>query len=216
MAWPAGELRGRFEVEDRTVFNENYGQSTSLDLAIEGPAGPAVYLESKPVEPGWGGCSVYAQGDCDVRHRETLAVALPRGSGKTTLCLSAVLWAILSGQHEFVCLIASAQEARPGDAGQPQELPPATSGCWRTTPRRSTPSAAWRARESRCTGQRYYGVPTRIGWGVDELVMPTIPGSGFRLDGCSGRRDNCTRSQGTRVPAGVLDELPLRWLDRIR
>ena len=46
-----------------------------------------------------------------VRHRETLAVAMPRGSGKTTLCLVAVLWSVLSGQHEFVFLIASAQEA---------------------------------------------------------------------------------------------------------
>lgn len=46
-----------------------------------------------------------------VRHHETLAVAMPRGSGKTTLCLVSVLWAVLSGQHEFVFLIASAQES---------------------------------------------------------------------------------------------------------
>ena len=46
-----------------------------------------------------------------VRNRETLAVAMPRGSGKTTLCLSAVQWAILSGQHPFVYLVASTHEA---------------------------------------------------------------------------------------------------------
>jgi hypothetical protein len=29
----------------------------------------------------------------------------------------------------------------------------------------------------RCTGQRYYGVPTRIEWGIEEILMPTMPGS---------------------------------------
>ena len=33
---------------------------------------------------------------------ETLAVAMPRGSGKTSLCIAAVLWAILTGRHTFV------------------------------------------------------------------------------------------------------------------
>ena len=41
-----------------------------------------------------------------VRDYETLAVAMPRGSGKTTLCLTAVIWAILSGQHRFVYRIS--------------------------------------------------------------------------------------------------------------
>src|ERR1035441_7314500 len=44
-----------------------------------------------------------------VRYSETLAVAMPRGSGKTTLCLVAVIWAILSGKHEFVFLISGDQ-----------------------------------------------------------------------------------------------------------
>jgi len=36
---------------------------------------------------------------------------MPRGGGKTTLCLTAVQWAILSGQHQFVYLIAATNEA---------------------------------------------------------------------------------------------------------
>ena len=58
-----------------------------------------------------------------VRYHETLAVAMPRGSGKTTLCLVSVLWAVLSGQHQFVFLIASAGGVGPVDAGESQEPP---------------------------------------------------------------------------------------------
>ena len=33
------------------------------------------------------------------------AMAMPRGSGKTTICECACIWAVLNGPREFVCLI---------------------------------------------------------------------------------------------------------------
>ena len=45
-----------------------------------------------------------------VLKNETFAVAMPRGSGKTTLCQAAVLWAVLIGKHKFVFLIAATAE----------------------------------------------------------------------------------------------------------
>ncbi len=68
MDWPGGDVQAVFEFEDRTVFNENYGQPTSVDLVILGEAGPALYIEAKLVERGFGGCSVFADGDCDGRN----------------------------------------------------------------------------------------------------------------------------------------------------
>lgn len=68
VAWPSGNVVGQFETEDRSVFNENYGQPTSFDVTITGEAGPGVYIESKFVERGFGGCSVYSTGDCDGRN----------------------------------------------------------------------------------------------------------------------------------------------------
>ena len=68
LPWPAGTIAGRFEVEDRTVFNENYGQPTSIDLAIQGESGLTLFFEAKLVETGWGGCSVFGDGDCDGRN----------------------------------------------------------------------------------------------------------------------------------------------------
>jgi len=45
-----------------------------------------------------------------VNNSEQFAVAMPRGSGKTTLCLTAVLWAILTGRHSYVLLVSKNQK----------------------------------------------------------------------------------------------------------
>ena len=58
-----------FEYEDRTVFNEDTGQPTSIDVVLnDGGYQPAVFIESKFVEKEFGGCSVFAGGDCSGRN----------------------------------------------------------------------------------------------------------------------------------------------------
>lgn len=67
--WPTGAVTASFEREDRTVFNEDSGQPTSIDLVIEGDhPSPVLYLECKFVEREFGGCSVFSAGDCDGRN----------------------------------------------------------------------------------------------------------------------------------------------------
>jgi len=69
LTWPAGKVSASFEYEDRSVFNEDRGQPTSFDLIIRDSAGyPAIFLEAKLVEREFGGCSVFADGDCDARN----------------------------------------------------------------------------------------------------------------------------------------------------
>ena len=66
---PSGRIRGVFEYEDRRVFNEDSGQPTSIDLVLQDERGaPFVFLESKFAEKEFGGCSVFANGDCDGRN----------------------------------------------------------------------------------------------------------------------------------------------------
>jgi POLQ-like helicase len=66
IAWPAGDLTASLEVTDRTVFGEDSGQPTSIDLVIAGSAGrPALYVEAKLSETSFGGCSVFEAGNCD-------------------------------------------------------------------------------------------------------------------------------------------------------
>ncbi len=42
---------------------------------------------------------------------DVFALAMPRGSGKTTLVVAAVLWAILNGYRRYVVLIGSDRDA---------------------------------------------------------------------------------------------------------
>jgi hypothetical protein len=140
------------------------------------------------------------------RYHETLAVAMPRGSGKTTLCLVAVLWAILSGQHEFVFLIASAQDAALSMLSNIKSHLVGNDLLMSDYPEAIYPIRMLEGETRRCIGQRYYGVPTRIGWGVSELVMPTIPGSRcggsiVRVSGLTGNIRGAlhVRSDGSQV-----------------
>ena len=58
-------LTATFEYEDRTVFNEDSGQPTSIDIVLEDDCEtPFIFIESKFVEKEFGGCSVLSNGDC--------------------------------------------------------------------------------------------------------------------------------------------------------
>jgi len=66
LRWPSKKARVSLEYEDRSVFNEDSGQPTSIDLVIgEAEKSGALFVECKFTESGFGGCSVFGQGDCD-------------------------------------------------------------------------------------------------------------------------------------------------------
>ena len=66
IAWPGNDSLAQFEYEDRQVFNEDSGQPTSIDLVVTDTQGnQGLFIESKFVERGFGGCSVFSGGDCD-------------------------------------------------------------------------------------------------------------------------------------------------------
>ena len=64
--WSSETGTAMFEMENREVFNEDAGQPTSIDLVIQNQDEPRpLFIESKLVEREFGGCSVFANGDCD-------------------------------------------------------------------------------------------------------------------------------------------------------
>jgi len=67
IAWPTGNVTAEFEYDDRTVFNEDSGQPTSIDLVISGET-KGIFIEAKLVEKEFGGCSVFSGGDCNGRN----------------------------------------------------------------------------------------------------------------------------------------------------
>jgi hypothetical protein len=108
---------------------------------------------------------------------ETLAVAMPRGSGKTTLCLIAVLWALLTGRHPFVFLIASTAESALALLDNLKQHLMGNELLLADYPEAVFPIRCLDGESRRCLGQRYYGRLTHIGWTSDQIVLPTIPGS---------------------------------------
>jgi hypothetical protein len=65
LPWPATDI-ATLEYEDRSVFHEQQVQPTSVDLVVGEPDRPeALFIEAKLVETGFGGCSLFTDGDCD-------------------------------------------------------------------------------------------------------------------------------------------------------
>ena len=105
------------------------------------------------------------------------AMAMPRGSGKTTLAETACIWAMLTGAQQFVCLIGS-------DAGHARSMLESIKVEFETNerllddfPEAVFPIHALERIHNRAKGQLCGGKPTRIVWTADEIVLPTIPGS---------------------------------------
>jgi len=105
------------------------------------------------------------------------AMAMPRGSGKTTLAETACIWAMLTGAREFVCLIGS-------DAGHARSMLESVKVEFETNDRLldDYPEAVYPIHRlerihNRAKGQLCNGQHTRIVWTADEIVLPTIPDS---------------------------------------
>jgi hypothetical protein len=112
-----------------------------------------------------------------IRGSGKLAQAMPRGSGKTMLCLAASLWAILYGYRRFVSIVASKAE-------KGEQLLDFLKTWIETREELAAdfPEAIYAIRKleriaGRLKGQLYNGEPTRIEWSADKIVFPTIPGN---------------------------------------
>lgn len=105
------------------------------------------------------------------------ALAMPRGSGKTTLCECACIWAVLCGHRSFVCLIGA-------EAGHASEMLESIKTELETNdslvedfPEVCYPIARLEGIANRANGQLCDGEQTRIDWTADQIVLPTIKGS---------------------------------------
>src|ERR1035437_2360845 len=99
---------------------------------------------------------------------ETLAVAMPRGSGKTSLAQAAVQWAILGGWHKFVYLIANTDAAALSLLANIKAHLAGNELLAEDFPEAISPIRRLEGETRRCAGQRYYGVPPSIGRGHGE------------------------------------------------
>jgi hypothetical protein len=123
---------------------------------------------------------------------ELFAMAMPRGSGKTTLCEMGCLWAMMIGAHEFVVLIGS-DESHAADMldsiKSELENNDLLDEDWSEI---TGPIRALEGIHQRAKGQLFNGDRTHIGWTSGEVVLPTVPGSMasggiIRVGGITGR-----------------------------
>lgn len=125
-----------------------------------------------------------------ITNGEIFALAMPRGSGKTTLFQIAVLWAAITGRVEMVVLIA-ANAARASQLLEDIKIWIETNDLlYEDFPEVCYPIRRLERVALRARAQTLDGEPTRIGWKAAELVLPTVAGS--KSSGV------CIRTAGTR------------------
>ena len=120
------------------------------------------------------------------------ALALPRGSGKTTITESAALWSMLYGHREFVVLIGATESAALELLDSLKTELEVNERLAEDFPEVCYPVAQLEGIANRCAGQLCKGERTRITWTSNEIVLPTVEGSKasgiiVRVAGITGR-----------------------------
>ncbi|HOA76020.1 MAG TPA: phage terminase large subunit family protein [Phycisphaerae bacterium] len=120
------------------------------------------------------------------------AMAMPRGSGKTTLCETACLWALLYGHREFVALIGSDEDHAADMLDSIKSELENNDLLDEDFSEVTGPIRALEGIHQRAAGQLYRGARTHLGWTAKEIVLPTIeasPASGgiIKVTGITGR-----------------------------
>lgn len=108
---------------------------------------------------------------------ETLAMAMPRGGGKSALCKCALIWGAAKGLHKFIMYITAEDTSATARMDEIKIMLETNDRLNEQYPEICAPIRALDGESRRANGQRYHGFLTRIEWGSDEIVLPTIPGS---------------------------------------
>jgi len=105
------------------------------------------------------------------------ALAMPRGSGKTTIAETAVLWAIISGHSSFVCLIGSGEDSALEMLDSVKAELENNDLLLEDFPEVCYPIQRIEGISIRTNGQLLDGERTHINWTGKEIVLPTVAGS---------------------------------------
>ena len=120
------------------------------------------------------------------------AMAMSRGSGKSSLTEVAAIWAMLYGHREFIMLIGATESAALELLDSLMTEFEINEHLAEDFPEVVYPIQQLDGIANRCAGQLYHGERTRITWTSNEIVLPTIKGSAasgivVRVAGITGR-----------------------------
>lgn len=112
-----------------------------------------------------------------ILHGGKFALAMPRGRGKTTIFVRAMLWATLYGHHKYVLLVGANDDKALGllnDIRQELRFNPHLAKMF---PEACHPIRALAGIANRAGGQVLDGKPTSIAWSGSQLILPTVEGA---------------------------------------
>ena len=120
------------------------------------------------------------------------ALAMSRGSGKSSLTESAAIWAMLYGHREFVVVVGASESAALEILDSIKTELEVNEHLAADFPEVCYPISCLEGIANRCAGQLYKGERTRITWTANEIVLPTIRGAAssgvlVRVAGITGR-----------------------------
>lgn len=156
---------------------------------------------------------VLAKSERAILFGDLFAMAMPRGSGKTSIVIAACLWAMLTGEHSFVALIGA-------DEGAASELLESIKTELETNDLlfADFPEACYPIRCLEGIPQRrllYRGGSVRMEFTAKAIVLPNIPGSPsceavVRTSGITGRIRGMSYTRGdggrSRPSLVVIDD----------
>ena len=127
-----------------------------------------------------------------VVHGGLFALAMARGSGKSSIAEVACIWAVLYGHRNFICLIGSDEGHACDMLDSIKTELDSNDLLLADFPEVCFPIQALDGISNRANGQLYKGKRTQIGWTAKEIVLPTIaesPASGaiIKVAGLTGR-----------------------------
>jgi hypothetical protein len=109
---------------------------------------------------------------------ESFAIAMPRGTGKTTLVIAAVLWAILCGHKTYVALVGADRDAATKLLDGAKVELETNSTLLNLFPETVYPIVRLEGIANRCRGQLYEGQRTYIRWTAKHIQFASIPKRG--------------------------------------
>lgn len=109
-----------------------------------------------------------------VKHGGKFAIAMPRGSGKTTLCEIACIWAALYGFHRFILLVGAESTMAGGMFESIKSEIQENERLYADFPEVCYPVEEIGGISNRASGQHCNGRRTQIKWNSSLLVFPDV------------------------------------------
>ena len=131
----------------------------------------------KPFYFGWSAAHLKAIARIEesLFHGALFAFAMPRGSGKTTLCRMALLWAIAYAHCRYVFLIGATSDKADDTLESVKIFIRYLPEFAADFPEISHPAKALEGIANRASGQSCLGESTLIEWSKDTVILPTVP-----------------------------------------